>query len=406
MGKDLKGKELGKGIRQNQNGRYEARYMDRFGNRKSIYANSKVEIKQKLNEAIKADLQGKTVEKRMTVRSWYELWMKEYKAPVIRPNTRRHYESIFDRIILPELSELYLEEVKQIHIKKIINRLSKNGYGWETKNKVKLLTQDLFNVAIDNHYAIENPTKGIRLVKSKSQERIILTVDQQKDFFRCCAGTFYDNLFTTLINSGLRSGEACALTEQDLDFDKKLIHVDTDRGTLLYQKLPGEEKKMFHLGPPKTYTSVRDVPMNQRCEEALRSQIILKKILSRRHPQEGDFKDLLFTTRRNTPICSSVLNDAIKKIIEEINLQRDVIDAIPSFSSHTFRHTFATRCIEAGISPKVLQNYLGHATLQMTMDLYVHVTNDFSQNEIQKLDTVFPKIDNYFIDLIDGVKVG
>ena len=56
------------------------------------------------------------------------------------------------------------------------------------------------------------------------------------------------------------------------------------------------------------------------------------------------------------------------------------------FSGHTFRHTFATRCIESGIQPKTLQKYLGHATLQMTMDLYVHVTEDFKREEIKKLN--------------------
>lgn len=72
-----------------------------------------------------------------------------------------------------------------------------------------------------------------------------------------------------------------------------------------------------------------------------------------------------------------------------INLQRDEIELFPSFSAHTFRHTFATRCIEAGILPKTVQKYLGHASLQMTMDLYVHVTDEFKQKELEKLNNVF-----------------
>lgn len=67
------------------------------------------------------------------------------------------------------------------------------------------------------------------------------------------------------------------------------------------------------------------------------------------------------------------------------------IELFPVFSAHTFRHTFATRCIEAGILPKTVQKYLGHATLQMTMDLYVHVTEEFKQKELEKLDMVFVK---------------
>lgn len=76
------------------------------------------------------------------------------------------------------------------------------------------------------------------------------------------------------INTGLRPGEICALTEDDIDFDAHEISVTK---TLLYQKLDGDEGKEFHLGPPKTDSSVRTVPMNEVCEETIRKQIRLKK---------------------------------------------------------------------------------------------------------------------------------
>ncbi len=62
-----------------------------------------------------------------------------------------------------------------------------------------------------------------------------------------------------------------------------------------------------------------------------------------------------------------------------------VLDVMDYFTGHTFRHTFATRCFEAGIQPKVVQKYLGHATLQMTMDLYTHVTDELAQEDIEKI---------------------
>lgn len=92
-------------------------------------------------------------------------------------------------------------------------------------------------------------------------------------------------------------------------------------------------------------------------------------------------------------------------IICEINLQRDVTDLFPDFSAHTFRHTFATRCIEAGVMPKTLQKCLGHAALQMTMDLYVHITEDFKHQEIEKLDNVMPEKNNKIIS-IEEILVG
>ncbi len=399
MGKDIKGKEIGKGIRQNKNGRYEARYIDRFGNRKSIYGTSKVEIKNKLQEALKGNIEKESVKKRMTVGQWYKEWFEIYKAPVVRPNTKRHYEHIFSSHILPYIGNIYVEDVKQIHIKNLINSLELKGYQWETQNKVRVLLHDLFNIAIENDYALKNPVKGIRISKCKPNDRVVLTIEQQNDFFECSAGTFYNNLFLVAVNTGLRPGEICALEEKDINFEKHIISVNK---TLIYQKLDGDTEKTFHIGPPKTNSSFREVPMNLLCEEALKKQIRQKQILRLKY-KKSEFANLLFVTKFNTPICSQTLNDAIKRIIEEINLQRDQTDLFPMFSAHTFRHTFATRCIEAGILPKILQKYLGHANLQMTMDLYVHVTDDFMQNEIKKLDDSFPSKKS---NTINGVKMG
>ena len=405
MGKDLKGKELGKGIRQNKNGKYEARYVDRFGNRRSIYGTSKVEIKNKLQEALKENNEKNSVKKRMTVKQWYEEWMDIYKTPVIRLNTKRSYENIFRLHILPSLGTMYIDEVRQIHVKNVINELDKKGYQWETQNKVKILLTDMFNIALQNDYVLKNPAKGIRLSKIKPNDRFVLSVGQQKEFFECSLGTFYDNLFNVAINTGMRPGEICALDEHDIDFDNHTISITK---TLLYQKLDGDEKKQFHIENPKTYSSVRKIPMNQSCENSIRRQIMLKRILESRYKKTGEFSELLFVTKFNTPICSVVLNDAIKRIVDEINLQRDQVERFPTFSAHTFRHTFATRCIESSISPKTLQKYLGHATLQMTMDLYVHITDDFKQDELKKLCTVFPKVtDRNVVPILgNGVNVG
>lgn len=196
-----------------------------------------------------------------------------------------------------------------------------------------------------------------------------------------------------MLHSGLRGGEVCALTERDLDFENDYISVDAFNGTLIYQKLEDDEKKEFHLGAPKTKTSVRKIPMTTQCKAALKKQITLKKVLAQKYPNETEYADLLFVTKFNTPICTQVLNDAIARIVEEINLQRDKTEQFPSFSAHTFRHTFATRCIEAGVSPKTLQKYLGHATLEMTMNLYVHITEDFEKSEILKFESEMAKTD-------------
>ena len=150
-----------------------------------------------------------------------------------------------------------------------------------------------------------------------------------------------------------------------------------------------DEKKTFHLGEPKTYSSIRTVPINNICEAALLSQIRIHKIIYERSPYKPtlQFPNLLFTTKYCTPLNSVLYSAAIDKIVDEINLMRDSLDQMERFSGHTFRHTFATRCFEAGIEPKTVQSFLGHATLQMTMDLYTSVMPRKKKSDMDKLES-------------------
>lgn len=394
MGKDLKGKELGVGIRQKTNGIYSARYVDKFGKRKELYHKDLTVLKRRLNEAKYNDSIGNVlVDDSLTLSVWFKNWLEIYKYNVIRNNTRMHYKQIFIKHIEPMLGKKRLKDITQLHIRSLLKELDKQGLQYETQNKVRIMLLDMYNKAIIDNYAIKNPAKGIRLPKNRKKNTRVFSVEEQIDFFECCKGTFYDNLFVVAINTGLRQGELCALTWKDINFERKEIKVTK---TLLYQRLEGDEGKTFHFNPPKTKTSYRKVPINKQCENALKKQFIQRNnIISRQSakPEKG-FEDLIFTTKYATPICDQILIDAIKKIVNEMNLVRSDIEQFEMFTPHCFRHTFATRCFEAGISPKVIQKYLGHATLQMTMDLYTSVSESYQEQAIIQLS-------DYFITLED-----
>ena len=171
-------------------------------------------------------------------------------------------------------------------------------------------------------------------------------------------------------------------------------------------KYEGDLGKTFHMEPPKTKTSFREIPINKQCELALKKQYAQKKVVESKMPKskrvKEEFEELLFTTKFNTPLNSQIIIDAIHKIVKTINETRYYIEEIEDFSCHCFRHTFATRCFEAGIQPKTVQKYLGHATLQMTMDLYTSVMPKHLSDEMGKLDNELDKISRSGEDLIDS----
>ena len=388
MGKDLNGKELGTGISQKKDGRYVARFTNRFGIRQELKSRNLKEVKKLFSQAIYEDSQClNRLDTNLTLDQWFVTWMDSYKKNTVCANTKRYYTEIYKKQISPALGKKKLADITQINVIQLINKLKDQGYEYESQNKVRILLQDMFERAIINDYLIKNPARGIRLgIKPKKEPRV-LSPEEQATFFECSKGTFYDNLFVVAVSTGLRPGELCALTIEDINFADDLIHVDK---TLVYQKFEGDEKKTFHVDAPKTKSSKRDVPINQQCRLALKKQMMQRNVIMGKRtakPIEG-LENILFTTQYGTPLNAVTFAAAIKSVVDSINMTRDELEKFECFSPHCFRHSFATRCFEAGIKPKTVQGYLGHATLQMTMDLYTHVLPEHSKEEMEKLEKV------------------
>lgn len=393
MGKDLKGKELGHGICHRKNGRYDARFVDRFGKRQSISGKDLKDVKRRYNEALYENEKQINIKQSIILDEWYSEWMNVYKFDVIRENTKRYYNQIYKKHISPTLGKLNLTDIDQLTIKKLIKKLKQDGYGYETQNKVKVVLIDIFNKALTNEYIRKNPAKGISVKRDEKKEVKVLSEEEQILFFDCAKGTFYNNLFVVAVSTGMRIGELAALRWSDIDWETNVIKVTR---TLVYQKYEGDEQKSFHFENPKTATSKRNIPINHQCEMALKRQYMQKNVIAQKAPKsksvDKQYADLLFTTKFDTPINSQIICEAIKKVVDEVNLTRDYVDEIEVFSPHCFRHTFATRCFESGIQPKTVQAYLGHASLQMTMDLYTSVMPKHMSNEMDKVSEVLDRL--------------
>lgn len=380
MGKDLKGKELGVGITQRKDGLYQGRYKDRFGKYKTIYNKKLGDLRKELAIAVADNQLYTSVRDEIKLDDWFKRWVDVYKKKSVRPNTLREYTHIYNKNISPFFGNRNINSIVKSDIQQLIDKIADDNYKYERQNKIKVILNDMFSRAIEDDLMIRNPTKGVKLRADKEFKAFALTVEQQIEFLEASKGTFYDNLYNVAVNTGLRPGELFALTLDDIHFDEGYIDVNK---TLVYQKYLDDECKTFHIEPPKTKQSYRQVPINSECLKYLEKQFELKDIVKHKRPKEQN--NYLFVTSCNTPLNSQIYADSIKTIVKQINLTRSFDDEFPIFSGHTLRHTFATRCFEAGVQPKVVQSYLGHATLKMTMDLYTHVTEERAAVDIERI---------------------
>lgn len=380
MGKDLKGKELGVGLSQRKDGVYQGRYKDRFNKIKYIYGTKLSEVKKELAVAIAENIQFTSIRDDIKLDDWFNRWIEVYKKKSVRPNTLREYTHIYNKNISPFLGNRNINSFVKSDIQTLIDKIADDNYKYERQNKIKVILNDMFSRAIEDDLMIKNPAKGVKLRADKELKAFTLTIKQQIEFLEASKGTFYDNLYNVALNTGLRPGELFALTPNDIHLDEGYIDVNK---ALVYQKYLDDKCKTFHIEPPKTKQSYRQVPINSECIKYLEKQFELKDIVKCKRPKEQN--NYLFVTSYNTPLNSQIYSDSIKAIVKQINLARSFDNEFPVFSGHTLRHTFATRCFEAGVQAKVVQSYLGHATLKMTMDLYTHVTEERAAVDIERI---------------------
>ena len=372
MGKDLKGKELGSGICQRKDGKYSARFVSKSKKRIEQHFEKLSEAKKWLVKAKYEDEHGNiSAASRMTVNAWFEYWITEIKEKTTRPNTVRNYRERYEHNIRDVIGHMLISEVKPMHCQQVLN-LMEEKYKGSTMEQCRITMTSMFFYAQENGIIPANPVKKtVKCPKKKEKNVRVLTLEEQKQFLKVAEGTSNYYQFALILQTGLRTGEMMGLKWEDVDFEKRTITV---RRTMEFRY--GNQE--FSIGEPKSVSGYRNIPMTQTAYEILKikeAERASRKICDIR------YKDFVFINRKGLPTKNSAYDSTIYKLADKAGIQR--------FSMHTLRHTFATRAIEAGIRPKTLQEILGHANIGITMNLYVHVTEEEKEKEIKKLEEIF-----------------
>ncbi|MBR6148685.1 MAG: tyrosine-type recombinase/integrase [Lachnospiraceae bacterium] len=366
MGKDLRGKEIGTGIVQQPNGTYLARFVDRSGKRRTKRSKKLQEVKQWLADTTYIDQHSDLDNAAdILVDAWYEYWI-DIKRKTVRPNTVRNYEERYERNIKGVIGNKLLTEVKPVHCQEIFNKMADEGYRSSTVYQTRIALFNMFEFAKDNDVIISNPCK--KSLKSNIGKQPVkkeaLTIEVQKIFLEAVIGYSYENQYRFILQTGIRTGELIGLRWSDIDFENRTMKIER---TMEYRYSVGE----WRSGPPKSKSGIRTIPLTDEAIRILKDQRSKNKSL-KLIPIE--WSDTVFLCRDGTPVKNSTYDTGLFKYCDRAG--------IPRFSMHVLRHTFATRCIEAGMKPKTLQKILGHSNINITMNLYVHITEDEKQKEI------------------------
>lgn len=388
MGKNLKGKECGKGICQRKDGLYSARFVNRLGKRSVKCFSTLPEARNWLEDAKYTDKHDNLfVPSDMTVDTWFEYWIENIVGD-LAPNTRRNYRERYKHNIQPVIGGMQMAEVKPMHCKMVLNRMEES-YAGSTIRQAYIAMGTMFRSALMNDLIAKHPMDGVRYTKPvRAVDDIkFLTVEEQQKFLQVAKRSHNYSQYALILETGLRTGELVGLTWDVIDWEKRTLTINK---TLEYR----HNQKYWRAGPPKTQQSYRTIPLTNRAYEILqkvqatacsrKNSALLNQTLEymdRRTGMKSNLvmRDLVFINwRTGEPAKNSSYDTHLYKLCDEAGIKR--------FCMHALRHTYATRAIESGMQPKVLQKLLGHASIKTTMDRYVHVTDDSMSMAVRQFE--------------------
>ncbi|MBJ3804018.1 site-specific integrase [Bacillus subtilis] len=300
-------------------------------------------------------------------------WLTEYKQGTVRKNTYILHERNVKTKILPYFKDIKLKDIKPLRYQKFINHLAEQGY---SKRTIEIIHGTMFNALSTAVKPLkkleENPCEGVTIPKiSKKKEKLAYINSDDISFFLKIArqdNYLYYIFFKTLLETGMRKGEAAALQRKDIDLKNNYIHINK---SLDFQVKEGEER----FGETKTYESERRIKISNSLAKELTAH--MKYLNDNRIVFNEVYEhelDLVFCREDGKPLPKSTLFNALNRILKKSGLNKMPI--------HGLRHTHAVLLLESGATMKFVQERLGHKNITITSDVYSHISEKLENSSV------------------------
>ncbi|HEL2461260.1 TPA: site-specific integrase [Streptococcus suis] len=285
-------------------------------------------------------------------------------------NYNRHIKDYFLKV--DNVGKLTYEDIYQFreHLKQKVAQNSNKPLSTNTINKIMILLKKIFDVGLRKGYYATNPVKLLKKLPIEKTKMQFWTVEEFQQFLTLFEPEEYNIklLFTVLFFTGLRLGEALALTWQDIDFSSNTIHITKS----IYVN-----KGISHISTTKTKAGTRRIIINKKLSQELQHWQQQQKYLLGQFTSDS----LTLQVFQSNPL--TITKNAVEKQYKKI-LERD--ETLKKIRIHDFRHSHASLLINQGEDYLVVKERLGHASITTTIDTYSHLYPSKQKALADKLD--------------------
>ena len=391
--RDNKGRKLFNGESQRKDGKYEYKYQDAWGKRKTVYSwkltptdrvpagkRDDISLREKIKQ-IQKDLNSNITPDggNFTVLELVEKYISQKTG--VRHNTRSNYNFVVNVIKKEAFGQKRIDKIKVSDAKEWLIKMQQiDGRGYSSIHTIRGVVRPAFQMAVDDDLLVKNPFEFQlnTVVVNDSVTREAITRQQERDFLEFVKNDkhfckYYDGIYI-LFKTGLRISEFVGLTKKNLDFENNRIIVD--------HQLQRTRDMKYIIEDTKTESGERMVPMTPEVKEAFQ-RILANRKNPKVEPMVDGYSGFLYLDKNGRPMVALHWEKYFQHIREKYNKIYRV--QMPKVTPHVCRHTFCSNMAKSGMNPKTLQYIMGHSDISVTLNTYTHLNYDDAEEEMQKV---------------------